>query len=70
MMGLVAGALDGEEDHLDGLTVAWDDRWLNLRTSNTEPLLRLNVEAPDNAAVDDLVGRVRDVVVANGGTPD
>jgi len=70
MMGLVAEALDGEEDHLDGLTVAWDDRWLNLRPSNTEPLLRLNVEAPDNAAVDDLVGRVRDVVVANGGTPD
>ena len=70
MMDLVAAALDGEEDHLDGLTVSWDDRWLNLRPSNTEPLLRLNVEAPDTAGVEDLVSRVRDVVVANGGTPD
>ncbi|HEX2774595.1 MAG TPA: phosphomannomutase/phosphoglucomutase, partial [Micromonosporaceae bacterium] len=34
-------------DELDGLTVRFDDgAWLNLRPSNTEPLLRLNVEAP------------------------
>jgi phosphomannomutase len=70
MMALVAAALDGKEDHLDGLTVAWADRWLNIRPSNTEPLLRLNVEAPDDAAVEDLVARVRDVIVANGGKPD
>jgi phosphomannomutase len=36
-----------EVDHLDGLTVRFpDDAWINLRPSNTEPLLRLNVEAP------------------------
>jgi phosphomannomutase len=35
-----------EVDHLDGLTVRFrDDAWINLRPSNTEPLLRLNVEA-------------------------
>jgi phosphomannomutase len=35
-------------DHLDGLTVRFPDRsWANLRPSNTEPLLRLNVEAAD-----------------------
>jgi phosphomannomutase len=35
-------------DHLDGLTVELaDGSWFNLRPSNTEPLLRLNVEAPD-----------------------
>jgi phosphomannomutase len=34
-------------DHLDGLTVGFDDWWLNLRASNTQPLLRLNVEAED-----------------------
>jgi phosphomannomutase len=34
-------------DHTDGLTVRFDDgAWFNLRPSNTEPLLRLNVEAP------------------------
>ncbi len=42
----IAGALvDGRQDRLDGLTVEFDDWWCNLRPSNTEPLLRLNVEA-------------------------
>jgi len=36
---------DGQADHLDGLTVNYPDWWFNLRPSNTEPLLRLNVEA-------------------------
>lgn len=40
-----------EIDHLDGLTVAGDTWWFNLRASNTEPLLRLNVEA---ATVDEM----------------
>jgi phosphomannomutase len=31
-------------DHLDGVTIAYPDAWLNVRPSNTEPLLRLNVE--------------------------
>ena len=36
-------------DDLDGVTVDLGDWWFNLRPSNTEPLLRLNVEAPDAA---------------------
>ena len=57
--GAVAHAFpDAELDRLDGLTVSWDDRWFNLRPSNTEPVLRLNVEAPDADAVEDLVTRV------------
>ena len=35
----------GRQDRLDGLTVEFDDWWFNVRPSNTEPLLRLNVEA-------------------------
>ena len=35
----------GQIDHLDGLTVDFGEWWFNLRPSNTEPLLRLNVEA-------------------------
>jgi phosphomannomutase len=38
---------DPKIDHLDGLTVDYGDWWFNLRPSNTEPLLRLNVEASD-----------------------
>ena len=36
---------DAKIDHLDGITVEYDDWWFNVRPSNTEPLLRLNVEA-------------------------
>jgi phosphomannomutase len=42
-------------DRLNGLTVNLGaGRWFNLRPSNTEPLLRLNVEAPTQAVVDAL----------------
>lgn len=47
-------------DHLDGLTVSANAWWFNLRPSNTEPLLRLNVEANTQARLD----RVRDEVLA------
>lgn len=36
---------DGKQDFLDGVTVEYDNWWFNLRPSNTEPLLRLTVEA-------------------------
>jgi phosphomannomutase len=42
-----AGRSGTAMDDLDGLTVSCDGWWFNLRPSNTEPLLRLNVEAPD-----------------------
>jgi len=47
-------------DHLDGLTVAGPDWWFNVRPSNTEPLMRVNVEAADEATMT----RVRDDVLA------
>ena len=49
----VAGKFaDASQDRLDGLTVDLGDWWFNLRASNTEPLLRLNLEAADRAACD------------------
>jgi phosphomannomutase len=57
-MNAVEVAFGGEHDRLDGLTVSLDDRWLNVRPSNTEPVLRVNVEAPDPEAVAALLGRV------------
>jgi phosphomannomutase len=54
---------DDDQDELDGLTVTLHDgSWFNLRASNTEPLLRLNVEAPDSEAVDALRDRVLAIV--------
>jgi phosphomannomutase len=70
MMDIIERELDGETDRLDGLTISWSDRWFNIRPSNTEPLLRLNVEAPDAAAVAGLVGQVQEIIVANGGRAD
>lgn len=43
---------DATQDRLDGLTVDCGPWWFNLRPSNTEPLLRLNLEASDRAACD------------------
>jgi phosphomannomutase len=55
----LAGAID--RDHLDGLTVTFaDGAWFNLRASNTEPLLRLNVEAPTT----ERMAALRDEVLA------
>jgi len=42
---LEASFADGEQKHLDGLTVSYPDWWFNVRMSNTEPVLRLNLEA-------------------------
>jgi phosphomannomutase len=47
-------------DELDGLTVAGQGWWFNVRPSNTEPLLRLNIEAADA----DAVAALRDEVLA------
>jgi phosphomannomutase len=50
-------------DHLDGLTVDYGNWWFNVRVSNTEPLLRLNVEAKDRMLLeqkrDDLLAFIR-----------
>jgi phosphomannomutase len=53
---------DARVDHLDGLTVDLGDSWFNLRPSNTEPLLRLNVEARDPETVADIVKRVEKIL--------
>jgi phosphomannomutase len=53
---------DAKQDRLDGLTVDLGDRWFNLRPSNTEPLLRLNVEAPDQDGVDVLIAEVTAII--------
>jgi len=63
--GAVLAELEGEwsdsettVDHLDGLTVEHADWWFNVRASNTEPLLRLNVEGKDAAVMETIRDRV------------
>jgi len=56
-----AAFAQADHDDLDGLTVRLADGWFNLRPSNTEPLLRLNVEGDDMAAME----RIRDEVAAS-----
>jgi phosphomannomutase len=63
--GAFAGRPGLTSDELDGLTVMAPDWWFNLRPSNTEPLLRLNVEAADEATMasvrDEVLGIARTV---------
>jgi len=61
MIEKLAGAFkDGAQDRLDGLTVEYDEWWFNVRPSNTEPKLRLNLEATTR----ELMEAKRDQVVA------
>jgi phosphomannomutase len=46
---------EAKVDELDGVTLVLDNWWCNVRPSNTEPLLRLNLEGPDRQTVNDLV---------------
>lgn len=45
--------IDGDVDHLDGLTIRYRDWWFNARPSNTEPYLRVNIEAKTKAKLDE-----------------
>jgi phosphomannomutase len=57
-------ALGAEVDHLDGVTVSFPTWWFNLRSSNTQPLLRLNLEADNRAKLDEKTAEVLGMVRA------
>lgn len=50
---------DGSIDYLDGVTIQYPDWWFNCRPSNTEPLLRLNVEANTPEVLDEKLGEIK-----------
>ena len=56
---------DAQVDSQDGLRLAWRDRWLHVRPSNTEPIIRLIAEAPSGAAAQELVDEARRVCAAS-----
>ena len=63
---LAAKFADGQADNLDGVTIQYDDWWFNVRPSNTEPLLRLNLEAKDKQGLERHFKQITDIV----GQPD
>src|SRR6266851_2165699 len=56
---------DAHVDTQDGLRLAWGDRWLHVRPSNTEPIIRLIAEAPSGAAAQELVDEGRRLCAAS-----
>lgn len=58
-----------DQDRLDGLTCDFGTWWFNVRPSNTEPLLRLNLEAPTRAECEAHVAEVRELILASADTP-
>ncbi|MGZ4113668.1 MAG: phosphomannomutase/phosphoglucomutase [Actinomycetota bacterium] len=57
----------GRQDRTDGLTVEFDDWWFNVRPSNTEPLLRLNVEARTPEMLEEKTREVLALIEGEGG---
>jgi phosphomannomutase len=53
---------DGEQDELDGLTVTYKDWWFSLRVSNTEPVVRLNVEANNQDLLNDKLAELTQLI--------
>jgi phosphomannomutase len=58
---------DARKDHLDGLSVEYDPWWFNLRASNTEPVMRLNLEAGELATMEEKKAEV--IKIINGADP-
>jgi phosphomannomutase len=56
---------DAVVDEQDGLRLAWRDRWLHVRPSNTEPIVRLIAEAPSRAEAERLVDEGRRLCAAS-----
>ena len=56
---------DASADAQDGLRLAWGDRWLHVRPSNTEPIIRLIAEAPTRAEAERLVDEGRQLCAAS-----
>ncbi len=53
---------DAEKNIVDGIKFSWDDRWVHLRKSNTEPIMRIYAEAPmENQAID-LVKKIQSLL--------
>lgn len=53
---------DAELDRQDGIKLSWNDRWLHVRGSNTEPIIRIMTEAPTNREAEELCTRAKELL--------
>lgn len=61
--GRLSGNLSGAAvDRRDGLRLAWEDRWVHVRPSGTEPVIRIIAEAPSRSEAEDLISRCRELL--------
>ena len=53
---------DADKNDLDGIKFTWDDKWVHLRRSNTEPIMRIYAEAPSEDQALELVSNIRSII--------
>jgi len=53
---------DGEKNNIDGLKITWDEKWIHLRSSNTEPIIRIYAEAPSRKEAEELVLGIKNLI--------
>ena len=63
LLSKVNDLFDGVENNtVDGLKFIWDDKWIHLRSSNTEPIMRIYAEAASEDEAKELVTLVKNLV--------
>tara|TARA_Y100001960_G_scaffold254760_1_gene272779 strand:+ start:1404 stop:2741 length:1338 start_codon:yes stop_codon:yes gene_type:complete len=53
---------DADKNNLDGIKFTWDDKWVHLRRSNTEPIMRIYAEAPSKDQALALVSKIKSII--------
>ena len=53
---------DADKNDLDGIKFTWNDKWVHLRRSNTEPIMRIYAEAPSEDQALELVSKIRSII--------
>ena len=53
---------NAEKNTLDGIKFIWKDKWVHLRKSNTEPIIRIYAEAPDKNQALELIDKVKSLI--------
>ena len=53
---------DADKNDIDGIKFTWDDKWVHLRRSNTEPIMRIYAEAPSKDQALALVSKIKSII--------